>query len=577
MGDRMTVYPEGGKSLVLTANDHLATGGEGSVYAKGDLVYKVYLDPAKAIRAGMERKVAVLAAFAHPGIAAPKCSLRDKHGNFIGLVLPKVRAEALCRAFTTGWRDLHQFALPETATTVDAMRDITAFAHQHQALMVDSNEMNWLLAGTAPTAIDVDSWQLPGFKATAIMPSIRDYANTTFSEGTDWFAWAVVTFQIWTGIHPYKGTHPDFNRAALEARMRAQASVFDAKVRLPGAARPVSDIPPALRAWYERVFQTNERTAPPSAKASMLGAQTAPRLQVRMTLSGALRIERLGNAGGRILAAFNGFVIARTAAGLQLWDAVARAALPQVEPEALAAVLRQEAAVIRTGFGRVLLLLEPSTGLLTMKGLEDQSQARLSTAAESLWQCGNRVFGVVPGVSNGLVELEATQLGNKPLLAVRHQWPVASLSTRLMRGVFLQDCLGMPFLGVLEGDGLLQGATPQLRGYRVAEGFAAGTANVWLSAIRVSDGETVRLQLALRAGRFELAEELVVSDLALDGATNPAGVAVLREGPDLVVAKGAAQKRLVDAGLADTMRLFSLGPAGIGAFEDSEVVKVSLA
>lgn len=577
MADRITVYPESGQAITLTPTDHLATGGEGSVYAKGDTVFKVYLEPEKALRAGMERKLAALAALNHPGIAAPDSALRNKKGEFIGLALPKVRGEALCRAFTSGWRDQAQFGLDETVKVVDAMRDITNYAHQHQALMVDANEMNWLLAGTAPVAIDVDSWQLPGFPATAIMPSIRDHSQKAFSEGTDWFAWAVVSCQLWTGIHPYKGSHSDFPRGALEARMKAMASIFGPKVRLPGAARPVTDIPTPLRSWYERTFETTERSAPPSAKASAIGAQTAPRLKVIQTLSGALKLERLANAGGRVLAAFNGFVVAKTPQGLQLWDAAARAPLPQASAEDLAALLGSQAAVLRTGFGRVIVRLDPTAGVARVLVLETGEHAELACRGESLWQSGNRLFAVVPGVSNGLVELDVAKLGAKVLLSVKHQWPVAALSTKLFRGVFVQDCLGAPFVGVLDGEGLLQAAAPQLRAYKLAEGFGAGRHNIWLTGIRLADGETVRLQLSFKTDRYVVVQEEVVPDLGLDVAANAAGVCVLRDGEDLLVAKGEAQKRLEKAGLSEGARLFSLGPAGIAGFEDTELFKVSLA
>ena len=255
MTDRITVYDEQGNKLVFGPNDHLATGGEGSVYARQDRAYKLYLDPAKAQRARLEEKVQRLQRFSHPGIAAPQGVLRNKNGDFLGLSLPRVNGEALCKLFTNTWRDAHQFGEAETIAVARGMRAVVDYAHAHQAVLVDSNELNWMVDGKNPVAIDVDSWQLPGYPATAIMASIRDPRSpSSFNDGTDWFAWAVVTFQLWTGVHPFKGTHPDFARGALVERMSAGVSVFDPRVRLPGAVRPVSDIPDALRAWYRDVF-----------------------------------------------------------------------------------------------------------------------------------------------------------------------------------------------------------------------------------------------------------------------------------------------------------------------------------
>lgn len=574
MNDRVTVYCDGAKALTLTPNDHVATGGEGSVYVKGNFAYKVFTDPAKALRAGMERKVEFLRKLQHPGIAAPDAVLRSKAGEFLGIRLPRVVGDPLCKAFTNTWRDAHQFGLAETAKVVDAMREVTAFAHRNNALLVDANELNWMLHGTTPVAIDVDSWQLPGFPATAIMASIKDYAEPGFSEGTDWFAWAITSFQLWCGIHPYKGVHPSFARGVLEERMRKNASVFDAGVKLPGAARPADDIPAMLRNWYRDVFVGGARSAPPSAFASALVTQTAPKLRIKQVLAGSLKLERLGNAGERVVAAFNGFVVARSGKTLVAWDALSKSALPNLTEAALQDVLLQRAALVRAGQSRILVRLDLAQGVEALD-LTTGSRASLPSAATKLWVSGNRLFALVPGVSDGVVELEAAPLGDRLVLSVRHQWRFATLSTSFFRGIAVQDCLGTPFVGVLESDGVVMGAAPWLKDYRVIDGFAVDRSSAWLTAVRVRDGETVRLALTFHGSVFQCSEEILVADTHLDAAATVAGVAVLKFGDQLVVAKGSSRKVVDNAGVSAGFRLFSLG-AGIGGFEDGEVSRLSL-
>jgi DNA-binding helix-hairpin-helix protein with protein kinase domain len=354
MSERVTVYDESGKKLVLGPNDHLATGGEGAVYARGDTVFKVYLDADKARAARMGDKLALLKQLRHPGIAAPAGALHDSKGLFLGLTFPRVEGEALCRLFTNTWRDAHGFGPDQTRKVVAAMRDIVQAAHRQHAVMVDGNELNWLVApNLKPTAIDVDSWQLPGFPGTAIMPSIRDpLVQTQFSEGSDWYAWAIVTFQLWTGIHPYKGTHPDFARAALAERMKARASVFDSRVRLPAAVRDFSEIPAGLKAWYEGVFNNDSRSAPPSPDASAVPVNAPKRLQVLQSTSRTLRIERLGALPGRIRAAFNGFVLHEEGAELRLWDTTTKQTLQGVSTAQLNKLLVRQAAVLRLPAGQ---------------------------------------------------------------------------------------------------------------------------------------------------------------------------------------------------------------------------------
>lgn len=574
MAERILVYRDNGKTVTLTPADHLATGGEGAVYLQNDTVFKVYLEPVKARAAGMEQKIAALAAIRHPGIAAPTGALRNKHGELVGLTFNRAKGEALCRCFTNSWRDSHQFGDVEAAKVVEAMRNITETAHAHRALMVDANEMNWLVAGVSPTAIDVDSWQLPGFPATAIMPSIRDYNATRFSEETDWFAWAVVTFQLWTGIHPYKGTHPDFGRAALQERMQARASIFDPRVKLPAAARSVQDIPLNLRQWYEGIFSTADRSAPPSLLSSSVAAQRTPRMRVMQSPTGSLKQERLGLAGEKAVRALNGFVVARQSQQLVLWDALARARVPHAVEEELKALLQGTAVLLRTPQNRLIVSLLPASGELVARDLDSGDLTTLASRATRLWQSGNRAFALVENAANGLHELDVRQLAGKLLLTVRQQWPLSTLSTSFFRHCFVQDCLGAFFVGVVDRTGVLQASAPDLKHYRVVDALAVDKDNVWLVAIRRSSGELVRLCLSHAVDRFVVTAEDVMYLPTLEGAVAPNGVGLLVFGDDVLIVKGAQRKRLADVALPDEMRLFSL-PDGIGGVLDGEVVKLS--
>jgi hypothetical protein len=113
----------------------------------------------------------------------------------------------------------------------------------------------------------VDSWQTKNFPATVLMETVRDRKTPKgkFSELTDWFSWAVVTFQMYTGIHPYKGRPPDFKPNEWGKRMDEGVSVFDPKVSVPDSCQDFSVIPKKHLEWYKRVFVKNERTIPPRA------------------------------------------------------------------------------------------------------------------------------------------------------------------------------------------------------------------------------------------------------------------------------------------------------------------------
>lgn len=285
--------------ITLRPADYLATGGEGSVYRANDTIVKLYTDTQKMIRDGMPDKIQLLKGLAHPYIVAPQGIVNDMSGNPIGFYMPFVSGESLVRLFTTDFRQRESFGDSETKTLVDRMRETTMFTHQHKAVMVDANELNWMavLKGTGgpePRAIDVDSWTIGKWGAQVIMPSIRDWHSKTFDSKSDWFAWGVVTFQLFTGIHPYRGVLPGFDRRDMEGRMKANASVFAPDISLNRAVRDFSVIPGRLRDWYSATFQNGERTIPPSVFAvggGTLGAGTIHRTVTQAT--GALVYDKI--------------------------------------------------------------------------------------------------------------------------------------------------------------------------------------------------------------------------------------------------------------------------------------------
>lgn len=85
-----TVTIEGKGPVTLRASDHIATGGEGSIYKIGNLAIKIYLDPKAMRAAGMPEKVKALTAIKHPYIVAPEGIVTDAAANPVGHFLPFV-------------------------------------------------------------------------------------------------------------------------------------------------------------------------------------------------------------------------------------------------------------------------------------------------------------------------------------------------------------------------------------------------------------------------------------------------------------------------------------------------------
>jgi hypothetical protein len=262
----------GGKHKVkLGQSTYLASGGEGTVHQHGGLAIKIYHDPAKMIPIG---KINELKLLDLPEILGPRDIVYTADGQTaVGFVMPYVKdTEFLCRLFSKSFKEQNFVTPDKTISLVKNMRGTLLEIHKREAIAADYNEMNFLVNDRFNTVyhIDVDSYQTKNYPATAIMDSVRDRKVPfgTFNQSTDWFSWAVVTFQLYTGIHPYKGRHPSYKGSDFNGRMEANISVLNPDVSVPKAFSDWSIIPKAHLDWYTQVFEKGERSIPPNADGS---------------------------------------------------------------------------------------------------------------------------------------------------------------------------------------------------------------------------------------------------------------------------------------------------------------------
>lgn len=265
MKANLKVTLDGRGTLTLRESNYVTSGGEGAIYRAGDTIIKVFADPAKMQRDRMEDKIARLAQIKHPAIAAPAGVVTDQVGGGpIGFYMPFIAGEPMPRVFTSDFRARTGFDDAAARIVAYEMHSATDAAHSFGAVMVDANEFNWIVDGNRPVVIDVDSWAIGSWPASVIMPSIRDWQAKRFDALSDWFSWGIVAFQVFTGIHPYKGKLDGYRPGELERRMRENASVFAPGARLPHSARDPGCIPGPLLDWFRAEFQDGARSKPPS-------------------------------------------------------------------------------------------------------------------------------------------------------------------------------------------------------------------------------------------------------------------------------------------------------------------------
>jgi hypothetical protein len=465
----MKVFVRGQGTVALEPDDFVARGGQASVYAKGDVAFKLFTDPTTMVPVG---KLQELAAITEPDVVRPDALVQDPlTGRAVGYTMRYLRdARPLCQLVPPSFRTRHGIDGAMTLRIVERLRALFLAVHQGGALVVDANDMNFLVdaAFERVFAIDTDSYQTRTYPASAITPSICDPlalasdGTPSFSEGSDWFAFAVLAFQLFVGAHPYRGTHPDAR--TLSERMRRKLSAFDASVALPPSALPTDAIPEPYRSYLESVLQGGERGAPPDRHPSRL--PTAHRLArlatASATASQGLSLEPVATLPSpvrAVLEANDGSAVVECDDGLY---ALGGRDLARVAPSPRVIALsprhaRPVAAIARAGG----ITLHDLTS-----GLELEAPGRI----EDVTLGGGRL---VARIGDALVELGLHELGATVIVTPRVLARVLPRATRLFEGVAVQSLLGATYLSLLGGSrGCRQLRVPELDGVRVIDARA---------------------------------------------------------------------------------------------------------
>jgi len=261
-------YYVNGKRITLTNKDFVAKGGEKSIFRKGKISYAIYEDLQKMIPPA---KIGELAELDTLGIVSPLDLIYNAKKHEVGFTMDFIDdVIPLPKLFTNTFRDKNGVNNDMATELVENLKHLIHYVHGKKCLIVDGNEMNYLVDQdfVTPFMIDVNSFQTKSYPATAFHPATRDWAHEHFTTMSDWFGFAVLSFQLFVGIHPFKGKHPDYRRNDFRNRVTDCISVFDPKVSLPPAARDFNLIPSMYKDWYFDLFVNGMRKDPPQLPGS---------------------------------------------------------------------------------------------------------------------------------------------------------------------------------------------------------------------------------------------------------------------------------------------------------------------
>lgn len=239
----------------------LGSGGEGSIYSLGNgKVAKLYF---KASDALSQTKITELSHLDGNLFVKPQIAVT---GDYNGYIMEELNLSDYYPIYSLySPMFANKRGLPNDYKRVLAEKLIKGVknAHDNGIVIGDLNPFNIMVNDKLDLKfIDVDSYQTKSHKHNdKLLEEVRDYYfNGKVSEDSDYFALSVMVFNLFTGLHPYKGIHKTY-RDKLKDREINNISLLNEKeinnIKVPKFYTPISDA--ALKDMFYEIYQLNKR------------------------------------------------------------------------------------------------------------------------------------------------------------------------------------------------------------------------------------------------------------------------------------------------------------------------------
>lgn len=444
---RQLVIGQKKQQVTISDGDYFKAGGEAQIYTNAGKVYKLYFDPANKMLP--VQKIQELNLISEPQVVLPQDVIYDaKTGQPLGYTTKFIDdVDPILRLFNKGYKKTNNINPQMVAELIKKLQLILTNIHSANCLAVDFNELNILIhlgPSIIPWIIDTDSFATPSFKATAIMDSIQDRKATVYdSKGvmhynptvlSDWFSWAVISFWVYTNIHPYRGTHPKYKAADTHKQMDDGISVFHPGVRVPPTVENFNIIPKRHLDWFKLVFEKNERSIPPLADSTV--PLLVPTQIITITGTDKLSVLQVASYGSDIISVqqFYGLNYVVTKTGLYKENNKIRDF--NGNKQVLFAPVAGGSAVTATRMGDTIEFTEADTDVHVGK-----------MKSHGMFARNECVYTVTNGklIQNGFMPM------GKNNSAV-HYWKelenVSNISAKIYDGCVIQDLLGKKYLTI---------------------------------------------------------------------------------------------------------------------------------
>ncbi len=455
-----------GGVVTLTDKQYLAAGGEGEIYVNGGMAYKLYHDPTQKMLPA--KKMQELGTIGDSHVITPQEIIYDAmKGTPLGYTTKFVdKVEPLLKLFTKTFKDTNNISYQMIAHLVKEMQLVTSAVHAAQCLIVDYNELNVLVkidpTNLTPYYIDTDSYSTPSFKATAIMDSVRDRRVTTYDKAgtmhyipnieSDWFSWSILAFWLYSNIHAFRGTHPNYRPKDKQKQMDDGVSVFHPGVRVPPSVNDFKVIPPRHLDYFKRVFLKNERGVPPLPDSSV------PLLVPTQVIT----IQGTDKLGVEEIAAYTSpIMVVTTSMGVYY---VATKTHIYANQKEIGQHKAKNILLVAASDGTLISAQQDSSNKIVFEEMTKADPVG-TASSDTMFARNNAIYTIS---KDKLMENSFTAFGNKMVHRVKEVENVSVNSATMYDGCVIQDLLGKMYLTLPYKLGsCFSKHIPQLDGYRI--------------------------------------------------------------------------------------------------------------
>jgi hypothetical protein len=296
------------------------------------------------------------------------------------------------------------------------------------------------------------------------MDSVRDRRVTVYdSNGTmhynpdemsDWYSWAILTFWLYTNIHPYRGAHKNYKPKDKQKQMDDGISVFHSGVRVPPSVNDFNVIPKRHLDWFKDIFRDNQRSIPPLPDS--MQPICVPTQIIIVKGTDKLAVVEVGVYSAHVLSVIQSmgvnYVVTKThiyadKKEIIAWDKAQKVILcPANDGTMISATLK----------GTTVSFADMKSGVPFG-----------SIQSKDVFQRNGAFYTMAAGK---LIENSFTCLGTKIIHRVKELENVSQLTAKMYDGCVIQDLLGKKYLVLpYRKEASFSKYIPALDGFRIVE------------------------------------------------------------------------------------------------------------